>query len=280
MTALLALWAGLAKVLGAVWSWARKHPVATPWLIVVVLAALLVAQHWDGVRRAADLVRHLRAVAEARSEEEARHRQEGMAVVQVAAQAKVEQALAQVKDLQAAVDAAQAEVGRLTVKYVIHAEASGKTRAVPPRPGEPARLVETVSSAEDALPPVQLREGDGLRLVLDSAIVSGRRGAESVHGFQEAIRESDGASLLRVPFDVPVTVALESSKAVCAEAAPARKWRAGPIGGMTTRGWEIGGAYTRKVNVFGYEPETLVLGRGGPDRAGGVQAGVAVGVLF
>lgn len=266
-------WGGKAwSVLVAAWGWTRRHPVATPWILCGLLLALLVAQHWNGVQRLAAAGRAAAARLQAEQDASAK----GLEVVRRAKQAEVDAAVGKVKDLQAALDAAQLEVGRLTTRYVVHAETAGApVRGA--RPGEPP------APPGPALPAVVLRDGDPLKIVVDGAIVEGAAGAETVHGFGEA-RTPDGRTLTRQPFSAAATVIVSGPKAVCPAPPEDRKWRAGPVGGMTTRGWEVGAAGTRRVDIAGYKPEGFLLLHGGPDNTTGRQGdwwmGLAGGLLF
>lgn len=275
MSALVQLALALPKALASAWRWARAHPVATPWILVVVLALLLVLDHLGGIRRAAELLRRERAAADARSAEEARQAAERLVVVRRQSQAEVDAALARIPDLQARIAAYELEVGRLTTRYVIQARTGAGPVLAPPRPGEPPPCTAT---GEATLPPVVLRRDDAVRYEVDGAIVSGTAGAESLHGFARGIRVADGAQLSREPFAAGVTMALESERAVCPALPEPREIRVGLEGGGIAS--SSGATWTAGGQLLYRDRWTLRAG-GGPDPTGkGATVEASVGFLF
>lgn len=270
-------------LLAVAWPWVRGR--AWPWVWAhrsVILLGLVVLL-------AAGLVRQCRATcaAERRAgagQEGAHAASTGTAIVPtVAADAELERKAADLlrenADLRAGKAALEAEVGRLTLRYVVQGRVSGRVDA-PPRPPDPP--------GAPASTPV-LAQGDVLDLELEGVGLQGPRGAQLALATVAARRGSDGALLLRRLLTAPATQAsVDEQLGGAPPAKPSRWWRAGPTLGVTEDGlrdgWRAGVAGTGRVRLFGEDREALVHVQAGPKRfMDGQRAasfGASVGVLW
>jgi hypothetical protein len=191
----------MTAFLAAAWPWLRDR--AWPWLwahralVLLVLVLLL----------AAGLVRQCRATCAAErqagaAQEGAHAASTGTAIVPVAAsdadlKAKAAALLRENTELREGKAALEAEVGRMTTRWVVQGKGSGKVNAKP-RPQDPPGSPPAV--------PV-LAQGDELQLELEAVGLQGPRGAPLALATVAARRGSDGALLLRTLLTAPATQA-------------------------------------------------------------------------
>lgn len=236
----------------AAWSWTWRNRTAVLAVLVVVFALLFVRAcgHAERAEAAA-------AAAASRAAGEARADVAGVPVVRVVTQAVVdeagERAKREVPELRAELERTKKALGKLRLEMVARVQAT---------PGP-------------ALVPVA--KGQQLRLGADLVVAETAEGAFVMQGTLDARTLPAGDLVLRQPFASPVTVALRAPPPP--PAAPlgvsGRAWRLGPVGGVSGAGWLVGAAYTRRVNLWGYEPQVMVAVAGGPG-----QGLVLAGPLF
>lgn len=244
------------------WAWANRT------LVLAVAAVLLAALYFRASGRAATAEGQI-AAANARAEEEAAARKAGVPVVQVVPQPVVndeaERALAARPELLAERDRLKREVKQLRAFLVVRGETAPIPATGPARPGEPAPASPPPPSEEalgDPLPPVLLRRGDELRFSLVGVGLEGEKGARTLLLSIGATRVDDGVELGRGPLSVPLTSAFAPPDA--GEAVPpARRWRIGPLGGITPGGWLVGAAGTYRLQVWRWTPEALLAAGAG-----------------
>jgi hypothetical protein len=243
------------------WAWAHRT------LVLLVLLAVAFAGWGWSCRSARSAERRAGAAQEGQGA--AAH---GFVVPVVAGdselKAQATELLERNADLAAGKTAAEAEVGRLTLRYVIHGRVSGPIQAKS-RPPDPS----------GATPPVPvLAQGDVIDLELEGVGLEGPRGAQLALATVAARRGSDGEILLRRLLTAPVTqVAVDETIGGAPPVRPGRSWRAGPIvGGQAGAGgvaWLVGGQV-----VWGNRWTLAGAGGPGPDRKG--SALVLGGVVF
>lgn len=247
------------------WLWARRTLVLLAVAIVLAMTALRTCHDLAGVRAAAQAARD-------RAAEEAVARRAEVPVVQVVPQPVVDEAaqaaLARLPELEAARKRLEREVGRLRALVVVHGETAPGPAVGKERPGEPPQ------ASDVPLPRVLLRLGDSVALSLDGVAYEGKAGTQALLATIGVTRAADGELLHRGPLAVPLTSVL-GAPGRCEAPAPARAWRAGPVGGATGQGWVAGAAGTYRLDLWGYRPELVATAAGGP---GGVA--LLAGVLF
>jgi len=182
-------------------------------------------------------------------------------------------------DLAAGKAALEAEVGRLTLRYVIQGHASGPVQA-PPRPPDPP--------GHPAPVPV-LAQGDTLDLELEGVGLQGPKGAQLALATVAARRASDQALLLRRLLTAPVTqLAVDEAIGGMPPAKAVRDWRLGGAVGVSEDGlrdgWRASAILARRVRLFGDDRLLFLEPTVGPKRlASGERAwtgSLSVGAIF
>jgi hypothetical protein len=232
----------------AAWAWSHRTLVLGALVVVLALAGLRSCQRAERAEAGA-------AAAAARTAGEARAEAVGVPVAHQVPQAAVDEAGERAKRenpaLRAQLAAAEKELGRLRLELVAHIGAA-------PAPAQ-----------------VPVAKGQQLRLGADLVVAASPDGAHLLEGTLEARLVPGGELVLRQPYSGPVTWAVTAVPAAGCPAQQDRPWRVGGVGGVSGQGWLAGGAYARRLDLWGWQPEVLAAGAGGP---GG--AVLLVGALF
>lgn len=231
-------------------AWAWRNRVLVLVVLVVVLAVLgLRSCQQARVAEAGQVAVVQRAAGEVKAEAA------GIPVVHAVPQASVdeegERAKREVPILKAQLDRVQKELGKVRLELVARVRT------------EPAPAQAPVA------------KGEYLQLGADLMVAETKDGAHILEGTLEARTVPAGEVVLLQPYSAPITIAVSSPPAPCPADAVMRSWRLGPVGGVSGQGWLVGGAYTRRLDFWGYRPEVLVTVAGGPG-----QGLVLVGPLF
>lgn len=231
------------------WAWAHRT------LLLALAVVLLVALGLGQCRRAGQAEATAAAQA-ARAGGEAKAAAAGVPVARTVPQPAVDDLRAQIErenpQLRAELERTRRALG------AARAELAARIRA------EPA--------------PAQVPVPAGASLLLGADLVLERGAAAGEYrllGTLEARLAEGGALVARQAFSAPATLAVRTQPAEPCQANGDRAWRVGPVGGLSEEGWRAGAAYTRRLDLWGWRPEVLAAGAGGP---GG--AVVLVGTLF
>jgi hypothetical protein len=236
--------------------WAWEHRT----VVLAIAVVLLLALNVRACRRAGDAEGRA-AAAEKRGAGEVAAAAAGVPVVHEAPQATVdaeaERARRENPLLAARLARAERELGKIRLELVARVRTEPAAVGGAPRPA-------SFEVGKEATPPVALLVGDQLHLEADLAVARTPAGAHVLEGTLAAWRVLDGELLLRQPFSAPVTFAVETSPGTGPPAHQDRVWRIGAVGGASGQGWLAGGAYARRLDVWGWRPEVLVAGAAGP----------------